>query len=101
VVRHPAAALSARVIAVTAFEHFLEWVPDSDPRNWRRNLERHVDEWIEPLRLAKVPVRTVIVRDVHPVAAIADAARGSDRDRGPRCDGSRPERELRRPRRRR
>ena len=64
------------MIAVTAFEPLLEWAPNSDPRNWRRNLERHVNEWIEPLRLAKVPVQTVIVRDIHPVAAIADAARG-------------------------
>jgi len=71
-----AAALSAEVIAVTAFEPFLEWVPDSDPRNWRRDLGRHMDEWIEPLLLASVQVQRVIVRDIHPVAAIADTARG-------------------------
>jgi nucleotide-binding universal stress UspA family protein len=71
-----AAAVSAEVIVVTAFEPFFEWVSDSDPRNWRRTLERHVEGWIEPLRRADVSVRTSIVRDIHPVAAIADTARG-------------------------
>ena len=71
-----APALAAEVIAVLAFEPFLEWVPDSDARNWRRHLERHMEEWIQPLRIANVTVSTEIVRDVHPVAAIANTARG-------------------------
>jgi nucleotide-binding universal stress UspA family protein len=66
---------SAKVIAVTAFEPFLEWVPDSDTRSWRRTLEGHLDHWAEPLRAAKLDVELKIVRDVHPVAAIGDLAR--------------------------
>jgi nucleotide-binding universal stress UspA family protein len=30
--------------------------------------------WIEPLRDRRVPTDTVIVEDIHPVAAIADTA---------------------------
>jgi nucleotide-binding universal stress UspA family protein len=69
-----ASALRAKVVAVTAFEPFLEWVPDSDARSWRHSLEVHMEDWLEPLHAAKVELELEIVRDVHPVAAIAGAA---------------------------
>ncbi len=69
-----APALRARVIAVLAFEPFVEWVPESDPKSWKRVAEWEMGVWIEPLRDRGVPVDTVIVEDIHPVAAIADTA---------------------------
>lgn len=69
-----APALGARVVAVLAFEPFVEWVPESDPKSWRRVAEWEMAVWIEPLRDQRVPTDTAIVEDVHPVAAIADTA---------------------------
>ena len=69
-----AAPLGARVVAVLAFEPFVEWVPESDPRSWRSAAEWEMGVWIEPLRDRGVPVDTAIVEDIHPVAAIADTA---------------------------
>jgi len=69
-----APALGARVIAVLAFEPFVEWVPESDPKSWRRVAEWEMGVWIEPLRDRLVPTDTAIVEDIHPVAAIADTA---------------------------
>jgi nucleotide-binding universal stress UspA family protein len=75
-----ASVLGASVVAVLAFEPFLEWVPDTDPKSWRRDAERHVEEWVAPLRARNVPVETAIVRDIHPAAAISHTAkhRGAD-----------------------
>ena len=69
-----APALGARVVAVLAFEPFVEWVPESDPKSWRRVAEWEMGVWIEPLRDRRVPTDTAIVEDIHPVAAIADTA---------------------------
>lgn len=68
-----ASAAQAEVLAVYAFEPFLEWVPDYDPRSWRRRAEREMDDWVAPLRSAGVFVRTRIIKDIHPVAALATA----------------------------
>lgn len=70
-----APALGARVAAVFAFEPFLEWVPDDDPRSWRRAAQWEVASWVEPLRDVGTTVDVVVVEGIHPVAAIADAAR--------------------------
>lgn len=67
-----ARALNAEVIAVYAFEPFLEWVPESDRRSWWQTVERKLDIWVAPLRDAGVSLRTRIVKDIHPVAALAD-----------------------------
>jgi nucleotide-binding universal stress UspA family protein len=75
-----APTLGARVLAVLAYEPFLEWVTDDDPRSWRRQAERHLEAWLVPLRAAGVAVEVVIVRDVHPAAAIAQIARERDAD---------------------
>ncbi len=70
-----AARSSSEVLAVFAFEPFAEWVPESDHRGWRRAAEeRMTSDWIAPLREAGVAVRTRIIQDVHPVAALALAA---------------------------
>jgi nucleotide-binding universal stress UspA family protein len=69
-----AGAVNAEVVAVYAFEPLVEWVPESDPRSWRQAAERMVTtEWVAPLRAAGVSVRTRIIADIHPVAALAGA----------------------------
>ena len=69
-----APVLEASVTAVWAFEPFLEWVPETDPRSWHRRAEREMSSWVEPLRDLGVPVDTLIVEDIHPVAALAHTA---------------------------
>ena len=69
-----APVLDARVTAVWAFEPFLEWVPETDPRSWHRRAEREMSSWVEPLRGVGVAVETLIVEDIHPVAALAHTA---------------------------
>jgi nucleotide-binding universal stress UspA family protein len=71
-----AAAVSARVVAVTAFEPLLATITDRDLDEDRQPIEHHLQRWIEPFRAAGVDVETRLLRDVHPVAAIADAAHG-------------------------
>ncbi len=68
----------ARLTAVVGYEPFLEWVSESDPKSWRRGVERHLDEWAGPIRARGVAVDAVIVRDIHPVAALAQAARSGN-----------------------
>lgn len=68
-----AVAAKADVLAVYAFEPFVEWVPETDPRSWHQRVEREISEWVAPLRSASVPVRTMIIKDVHPVAALTSA----------------------------
>ena len=75
-----AAAAQAEVLAVYAFEPFVEWVPDYDPRSWRRQAEQEMEEWVAPLRSAGVSVRTRIIKDVHPVGALAMAIEGEGAD---------------------
>jgi nucleotide-binding universal stress UspA family protein len=71
-----AGAVNAEVLAVYAFEPFVEWVPESDPRSWRQEAEREITEWVAPLRAAGVSVQTRIIKDIHPVAALAGAIDG-------------------------
>jgi nucleotide-binding universal stress UspA family protein len=68
-----ARAANAEVLAVYAFEPLVEWVPESDPRSWHQVVEREMTEWVAPLRAAGVPVATRIMKDTHPVAALANA----------------------------
>ena len=69
-----APVLEAQVTAVWAFEPFLEWVPETDPKSWHRRAERDMSRWVEPLRDLGVSVDTLIVEDIHPVAALAHTA---------------------------
>ncbi|MGH9031349.1 MAG: universal stress protein [Acidimicrobiia bacterium] len=74
-----ASAVNAEVVAVYAFEPLVEWVAESDPRSWRQAAERMVTtEWVAPLRAAGVSVRTRIIEDIHPVAALAGAIEDED-----------------------
>jgi nucleotide-binding universal stress UspA family protein len=67
-----ARAAHAEVIAVYAFEPLVEWVLESDPRSWRQAADRKLeDSWAAPLRQAGVAVRTRIVENLHPVAALS------------------------------
>ncbi len=68
-----AAALGVPVTALHAGDPLLEWVPESDPRSWRRHAERRVREWTAPLVAAGIAVEVMIDRDIHPVAALARA----------------------------
>lgn len=63
----------AEVLAVSSFEPFLEWVPDSDPNSIMRSVERTVHESTATMRAQGVKVRTKVVQDIHPVAALAAA----------------------------
>lgn len=65
-----AAPLGARVVATLAFEPLVEWVPETDPKSWRRLADQQMAEWVTPLRDVGVSVDTVIVEDIHPVAAL-------------------------------
>lgn len=68
-----ATTTKAEVLAVYGFEPLAEWVPESDPRSWHQLVERDVQSWTAPLRAAGVSVRTRIIKDIHPVAALASA----------------------------
>ncbi|MGI8756041.1 MAG: universal stress protein [Acidimicrobiales bacterium] len=71
-----ARAAHAEVVAVYAFEPMVEWVLESDPRSWRQAAERKLeDSWVAPLREAGVPVRTRIIEDIHPVAALVEVVK--------------------------
>jgi nucleotide-binding universal stress UspA family protein len=66
-----ARATGAEVVAVYVFEPIAEWVLESDPKSWRAIAERRLDgEWLVPLHDAGITVRSRIVEDVHPVAAL-------------------------------
>ena len=76
-----AAAGSAEVIAVCAFECHPRGLSDSDVAaiGWPAVVEAAISsEWVAPLRDAGVTVRTRIVEGKHPVAALAGAATDED-----------------------
>ncbi len=75
-----APAFGASVVAVHVHEPYMEWTPSTSPKNWRRDVERHIEEWTEPLTEAGVPVIPVAQRDVHPADGLlgVTAARHAD-----------------------
>ena len=77
---HVAAAGSAEVIAVCAFESHPRWgLSNSDVASRRAAVEEAISSvWVAPLRDAGVTVRTRIVEGKHPVAALAAAATDED-----------------------
>jgi nucleotide-binding universal stress UspA family protein len=78
-VAETAPALDASVVAVQVQEPFVEWTPESSPDNWRREVERHIEEWTAPLRESGVPVVSVAQEDLHPadgLLGVAAARRG-------------------------
>lgn len=72
--------LGSTVVAVQVEEPFLEWTPVSSPDNWRRGVERQLEEWTEPLRSDGVPVEVVAKRDLRPVDGLLGAATGRHAD---------------------
>lgn len=68
-----AAALRVPVTAVLAQDPMVEWVPESDPRSWRRRAENQVRDWVAPIAAADISVEVTVDRDVHPVTALAKA----------------------------
>jgi nucleotide-binding universal stress UspA family protein len=68
-----APALDVGVTAVHAYEPLVEWVPESDSRSWRHQIEERVNEWVAPLEDAGIEVAVDVDRDIHPVAALERA----------------------------
>lgn len=68
-----APSLDAKVVAVYAFEPFLEWVPSYDPESWYRTAEADAYKWVAPIEAAGVPVQVDVQRDIHPVGALQRA----------------------------
>lgn len=70
-----ASQTGAEVSAVFVFEPLSEWVPESDPRSWRLAAQQRLDtEWTAPLHTAELQIKTSIIEDFHPVAALTTAA---------------------------
>ncbi len=69
-----AGPLGSTVVAVQVEEPFLEWTPANSPDNWRRGVERQLEEWTEPLREAGIAVDVVAKRDLRPVDGLLGAA---------------------------
>lgn len=69
-----APALDASVVAVQVQEPFVEWTPSSSPENWRRDVERHIEEWTAPLRELGVSVVSVAQEDLHPADGLLGVA---------------------------
>jgi nucleotide-binding universal stress UspA family protein len=65
--------VAASVVAVFAFEPFVAWVPETDPRSWHRGAEASVRDWVAPIEAAGVHVEVDVDRDIHPVAALCRA----------------------------
>jgi nucleotide-binding universal stress UspA family protein len=76
-----ARATNAEVIAVHAVEPVVGWVPESDPRSWRRAAHQELESrWLAPLHEAGVAVRSRIVDTIHPVAALTRAVKDEAAD---------------------
>ena len=65
--------LGARVVAVYAFEPFVEWVPENDPRSWHHAAVESVRRWVAPIEAAGAAVEVKVERDIHPVGALRRA----------------------------
>ena len=61
-----APALGASVMAVQVQEPYIEWTAPPSAQNWRRDVERNLEEWTAPLREVDVPVSVLAQRDLHP-----------------------------------
>lgn len=69
-----APALGASLVAVRVHEPVLEWTPVSSAENWRREVEREIEEWARPAIDAGVKVTAIAQRDVHPADGLLGAA---------------------------
>lgn len=64
----------AEVVAVQVMEPFLEWTPSSSPDNWRRDVERDLEEWAKSLIEDGISVTSVAQRDLHPADGLIGVA---------------------------
>jgi nucleotide-binding universal stress UspA family protein len=62
------------VVAVGVREPYLEWTPSSSADNWRRDLERRIDNCVSPIRESGIMVDTVAQRDLHPADGLLGVA---------------------------
>ncbi len=74
------APIGPRVAAVQVAEPYLEWTPATSPDNWRREVERDIDNWTAPLTEAGLSVIPIAQRDLHPADGLLGiaAARRAD-----------------------
>ena len=70
----------ASVVAVAVQEPYLEWTPSSSAKNWRRDVEREVEEWTGPIAAAGVEVDHVVQRDLHPADGLLGVASARNAD---------------------
>lgn len=71
---------NASVIAVSVSEPYLEWTPVSSADNWRRDVERQIEEWVGPITDASVAVKCVAQRDLHPADGLLEVTSENDGD---------------------
>lgn len=69
-----AKVMDSEVLAVQVMEPFVEWTPASSPENWRRNVERDLEDWATPLTEAGLSVIPVAQRDLHPADGLLGVA---------------------------
>ncbi|MDH4277168.1 MAG: universal stress protein [Acidimicrobiia bacterium] len=72
--------MDAEVVAVQVMEPFLEWTPATSPDNWRRDVERGIEEWALPLTESGLSVIPVAQRDLHPADALIGIAASRQAD---------------------
>jgi nucleotide-binding universal stress UspA family protein len=69
-----ATAVDADVVAVAVEEPYFEWTPASSPQNWRRDVERQLEEWTASLSKDGITVDVVAQRDLHPANGLLATA---------------------------
>lgn len=72
--------LDADVVAVHVEEPLVEWTPGSSPDNWRRDVERRIAAWTEPLGEAGLEVHARAQRDFRPADALVGIAGATGAD---------------------
>jgi nucleotide-binding universal stress UspA family protein len=75
-----AASTGAEVLAVTVREPIVEWTPAWDEKNWRRDVEREVADWVRPIVDAGVEVETLPTENLHPADGLLGVASARDAD---------------------
>jgi len=75
-----AAATGAEVLAVSVEEPIAEWTPASDAHNWRREVEREIATWTQPIVDAGVDVTPIASEHLHPADGLLGVASARDGD---------------------
>lgn len=69
-----ATSLGSTIVVVQVAEPQVEWTAASGPESWRRNVERHIEQWTAPLEKLGVPVLPIAKQDLHPVDGLLGVA---------------------------